>query len=66
MDTSECYIFDKICACLALFGNIVKSIYPSVVDLIIYQLGSFELMIFVVDIILLRWSDTAMKFPVYP
>ena len=66
METSECFIFEKICACLAVLGNIGKSNPPYIVDLIICPLGNDLLILYVVGRKLFRWTDTAMKFPVHP
>ena len=48
MDTSECFMFGKICAYLFVFGNIGKPNPLSIVDLIISSIGCFVLIIFVV------------------
>ena len=66
MKTSDCFMFGKICSCLAIFGNTGKSNPPSIVDLIIYPLGNFALIIFVAGCTLFRWADTSMKFLVNP
>ena len=65
METCECFMFGKIFACIAIFGNIGKTHSPFIVDLIIYPLGNFALIIFFVGHTLYRWIDTAMKFPVH-
>ena len=65
METSECFIFGKMCACLAVLGNIGKSNSPSILDLIICPLGYFALIIFIVGCTFYRWEDTAMKVPVH-
>ena len=66
METSECFMLGKICAPIAIFGNIVKSNRPSILDLIICPLGYFASIIFVVGCTLFRWEDTDMRFTVYP
>ena len=63
METSECFIFGKICACLDVIGNIVKYNSPYIVDLIICPLGHFSLIIFAVGRTLFRWAYTAMDLP---
>ena len=65
METSECLVFGKICACLAVFGSIVKYNSPSIVDLVIYLLGHIASIISVIGCTLFRWADTAMKLPVH-
>ena len=65
METSECFIFGKICACLDVRGNIGKYNSPSIVDIVICPLGHFLLTIFVVGHTLFRWADTDMKFPMH-
>ena len=47
METSECFIFEKMCACLAVLGNIGEYNSPSIVDMIICPLGYFALIIFI-------------------
>ena len=59
-------MFSKIWACLYLFVNVDKYNPPSIVDLIIYPLGHFALMIFVVGCTLYRWADTVLKPPMHP
>ena len=66
METSECFVFGKIYACIAIFGNIGKSNSNSIVDIVIHSLGNFALIIFFVGCTLLSWADTAMKIPVHP
>ena len=66
METSECLIFDKICAYPAVLGSIGKSNSPSIVDIIICLLGNFALIIFVVGRTLFSWANTAMKLPMHP
>ena len=66
METSECFMFGNLCACIAVLGNIGKYNHPSIVDLIIRPLVSFTFIIFVVSRTLFRWADTAIKFPVHP
>ena len=65
METSECLIFGKICACIAVLGSMGKYNSPSIVDLIICPLGNFALIIFVVGCTLFRWTDTTMKLTVH-
>ena len=65
METSECFMFGNICACITVIGNIGKYNHPSILDLIVRPLGNFTLIIFVVSCTLLRWEDTVMKFPVH-
>ena len=60
------FMFEIICTCPAIFGNIGKSNSPSFVDLIICPLGNFALIFFVVGCTLFRWEDTATKFLVHP
>ena len=66
METGECLIFWKTCACLAVLGSIGKYNSPSIVDLIIFTLGNVALIILIVGCTLFRWADTAMKLPVHP
>ena len=66
METIECFMFGKMCACLAVFRNIDQSNSPSIVDYIMWILGNFVFIIFFVGRTLLMWEDTAMKFPVHP
>ena len=66
METSECFMFGKICESIAVFGNIGKYNPPSIVDLIICPLGHFALIIFVFGHTLFRWDNNAMKYPVNP
>ena len=65
METSKCFMFRKLCACLYAFRNIGKSNPISIVDQIICPLGHFTLMIFVVGRTFLRWTYNIMKFPVH-
>ena len=66
METSECFIFGRICAYIAVLGNIGKYNSPSIVNMIICPLGNFVLVIFVVGFTLFRWADTVTKFPGHP
>ena len=65
METSECFIFGQICACLDVLFNIGKYNPDSIDDMMIFPLGIFLLIIFVVGCTLFRWSDTDMTFPVH-
>ena len=53
-------MFGNICAC-----STGKYNYTSILDLIIFPLLHFALIIFVVGRTLFRWADTAMGFPVH-
>ena len=66
IETSECFMFGNICACITVIGNIGKYNHPYILDLIIRPLGNFTLIIFVVSRTLLRWVEISMKFPVHP
>ena len=66
MVTSEYFMFGKICTCIGIFVNIDKSNSPSILDLIVYPLGHFSLIIFVVGSKFFRWTYTAIKFPMRP
>ena len=66
MDTGDFFIFGEIYGCLSLLGNLVKYNPPSIVDLIICQLGNCALIIFIVGLGFFRWSDTALKYLVHP
>ena len=65
LETSECFMIGKIWARIYVFGNIGKSNIPYIVDLILYPLGHFSFIIFVVGCTLFRWADNSMKFPVH-
>ena len=54
MDTSGCFMFGNICAFPAVLVNIGKYNYPLIADLIIFPLGNFALIIFVVGCKLFR------------
>ena len=60
METSEFFMFGNICACLVVFVNIGEYNPPSIVDMVIYPLGNFASIIFVIGITLFRWADTDM------
>ena len=66
METSEYFIFDEICACIDLLGNISKYNSLSIVDLIICPSRHFVFIISLVGRTIFRWANTAMKFPVHP
>ena len=66
MDTSECFIFGKICYCRLVLGNMGKYNPPSIMNMIICPLGIFTLIIFIVGCKFVRWADTSIKFPVNP
>ena len=66
METSECLIFSRILACLAVLGSIGKSNSPSIVDMIICTLGQFAFIIFDAYSTLFMWADTAIKLLVHP
>ena len=66
METIECFMFGELWDCLDIFGDIGKFNSPFIEDLIICLLGNNLLVIFAVGHKLLRWVDTAMKFPVRP
>ena len=65
METIECLIFRKICACIAVLGSIGKYNSSSVVDLIIFPLVNFTLIIFVVGRTSFMWEDNAIELPVH-
>ena len=56
----------KIYARLVIFGNIGKLNSHSILDMITCPLGHFAVILFVVGRTLFMWSDTSMKFPLYP
>ena len=45
METSECFMFVKLCTFIYVFGNIGKYNPPSIVDLVISSLGNFALIL---------------------
>ena len=59
-------MFENIFACLAVLSNMGKYNASSIVDMIIYPLGHFALIIFVIGQTFFRSADTTMKFPVHP
>ena len=66
METSGCFIFGNICACIDVLGKIDKYKPLSIVDLIVCPLGHFTLITFVLCQTLFRWADNAIKLPMYP
>ena len=58
-------MFVNICACIYVLGNMGKYNPPSIVDLNIYLLGHFALIIFVVCCTLFSYTDTATEFTMH-
>ena len=54
-----------MCAYRATLGSIGRYKLPTIVDLIIFPLGDFTLIVFVVGIYFFRWADNVIKFPVH-
>ena len=66
METSQCFMLGEICPCLPIVGNIGKYNSLSIAYLIIWPLGNFSWIIFVVGRTLFRWAYTVMRIHVHP
>ena len=65
MDTSECFIFGKICAYLAVFGYTGKYNPPLIAEMIICPLGHSALIFCFLGCKVFRSADNDMEFPVH-
>ena len=65
METSECFMFGRICARLAVFGNMSESNSPSVLNFIICPFVNFVLIFFVSVRTFIRWKYDTKTFPVH-